>query len=87
MTPSCTTLVEQIQEKIVSLELTKPDDLKLDVSLNGDNVFSKTEDSEQGESVSEPPTPTTDQERTIDSTDTNANSKKKRRKRSKKGKH
>lgn len=83
MTLSCT-LVEQIQEKIVSLELTKPDDdLKLDIPLNGQGA----EEGEDDESVSEPPTPTTDQERTLDSADAASNSKKKRRKRFKKGKH
>ncbi|XP_023312117.1 protein lap4 [Anoplophora glabripennis] len=79
--------VEQIQENIVSLELTKPDDLKLDVSLNGDDATSRQDEGEDDESVSEPPTPTTDQERTLDSSDATTNNKKKRRKRSKKGKH
>lgn len=85
MTLSCT-LVEQIQEQIVSLELTKPDDLTLDVSLNGDDATSRQDEGEDDESVSEPPTPTTDQERTLDASDSTTN-KKKRRKRSKKGKH
>ncbi|CAG9857264.1 unnamed protein product [Phyllotreta striolata] len=73
--------VEQIQEKIISLELTrKPEDLKLDVSA-------KRDDEEDGsESVSEPPTPTTEQAKGLDGADGGAN-KRRRRKRSKKGKH
>lgn len=53
--------MEQIQEKIISLELTKPDSLKSDSSINGKL--------DEDESVSEPPTPTTDQEPTFDSTE------------------
>lgn len=68
--------MEQIQEKIISLELTKPDSLKSDSSINGKL--------DEDESVSEPPTPTTDQEPTFDSTE--GTNKKKRKKRSKKGK-
>lgn len=77
--------VEQIQEKIVSLELTKPDELKLDIDMNGKDVSSKHEDDE--ESVSEPPTPTTDQEKTLEGGDNSAANKKRRKRRSKKGKH
>ncbi|XP_044262612.1 protein lap4-like isoform X3 [Tribolium madens] len=62
--------VETLQEKIISLELTKPED------LNGGN---------DPETASEPPTPTTGDEKPFDEEVTSA--KKRRKKRAKKGKH
>ncbi|XP_049821121.1 protein lap4 isoform X4 [Aethina tumida] len=79
--------VETLQEKIISLELTKPTELTLDLSVNGNSNGSvKEEDVEDEESVSEPPTPTAGDEKSLDADSVAAN-KKKRRKRSKKGKH
>ncbi|XP_064213806.1 protein lap4 isoform X4 [Tribolium castaneum] len=66
--------VETLQEKIISLELTKPEDF---VPLNGANNDLET--------ASEPPTPTTGDEKPFDEENTSA--KKRRKKRSKKGKH
>ncbi|XP_074033149.1 scribble planar cell polarity protein isoform X6 [Leptinotarsa decemlineata] len=77
--------VEQIQEKIISLELTKPEDLRLDLTAH--SLVSKEDDEEDEENVSEPPTPTTDHEQILVSSEESVNNKKKRKKRSKKGKH
>ncbi|RZC39737.1 hypothetical protein BDFB_002043, partial [Asbolus verrucosus] len=55
--------VETLQEKIISLELTKPEDLSPDSSINGSIV------SKDGEK-SEPPTPTTGDEKTFDEDNT-----------------
>lgn len=71
--------VETLQEKIISLELTKPTDLNLDAAVNGNG----NDDGE--ETASEPATPTADEERTLG--DSVGGNKKKRRKRPKKGKH
>lgn len=70
--------METLQEKIISLELTKPSELNLEEkSLNGN------EDGD--ETVSEPATPS--EEKTIEEGLSNAGGKKKRRKKSKRGKH
>lgn len=62
------------------MELTKPTDLNLEVPLNG-----KLADGEDGdETVSEPATPTTNEERSLE--ENSQLNKKKKRKRSKKGK-
>ncbi|XP_057652656.1 protein scribble homolog isoform X9 [Diorhabda carinulata] len=80
--------VEQIQEKIISLELTKPEDLKLDIPTKSPTTADQGENDEEESvsEISEPPTPTTDKEKTLDSTDATTN-KRRRRKRSKKGRH
>ncbi|XP_056635608.1 protein lap4-like isoform X17 [Diorhabda sublineata] len=80
--------VEQIQEKIISLELTKPEDLKLDIPTKSPTTADQGENDEEESvsEISEPPTPTTDKEKTLDSTDATMN-KRRRRKRSKKGRH
>uniref|UniRef100_A0A6P7G3I0 Protein lap4-like isoform X3 n=1 Tax=Diabrotica virgifera virgifera TaxID=50390 RepID=A0A6P7G3I0_DIAVI len=78
--------VEQIQEKIISLELTKYDDVLKPQSLKLDQDENDIEEEESVSEVSEPPTPTTDQEKTLESAD-GATNKRRRRKRSKKGKH
>lgn len=74
--------METLQEKIISLELTKPSDLNLELSLNGNKV-DKQED-EGDETVSEPATPTTEEHGIDDNSSTSI--KKKRRKRTKRGK-
>ncbi|CAH1173628.1 unnamed protein product [Phaedon cochleariae] len=74
--------VEQIQEKIISLELIKPEDLKQDLI---EKSIEKLEEVDEDESLSEPPTPTQDQEQS-DFTDASIN-KKRRRRKSKKGKN
>lgn len=73
--------VETLQEKIISLELTKPTDLNLNTSVNGNN--GTNDDGE--ETVSEPATPSAGEDKTLE--DASGANKKKRRKRSKKGKH
>lgn len=73
--------VETLQEKIISLELTKPTELDLDEPINGNGQ--KNDDGD--ETVSEPATPTTSEEKTLE--DATGANKKRRRKRSKKGKH
>ncbi|XP_072380006.1 uncharacterized protein scrib isoform X5 [Diabrotica undecimpunctata] len=78
--------VEQIQEKIISLELTKYDDILKPQSLKLDQGENDIEEEESVSEISEPPTPTTDQEKTLESAD-GATNKRRRRKRSKKGKH
>lgn len=75
--------METLQEKIISLELTKPDELNLDV--NGGNLRKDSVECEDEESVSEPPTPTSDGREIVGGD--NVQTKKKKRKRSKKGKH
>ncbi|XP_063912792.1 protein lap4-like isoform X3 [Zophobas morio] len=77
--------VETLQEKIISLELTKPEDLIPDSPING-SIASKDDQSEE-KSASEPPTPTTGDEKPFDEDVASGNNKKKKRKRSKKGKH
>lgn len=77
-------LVETLQEKIISLELTKPDDdLHLSIGLNGNSAKCGEEEVDGEETVSEPATPTVEEERNLDTAVPNKN--KKRRKRSKKG--
>lgn len=72
-----------MQEKIISLELTKPPDLDLDSSLNGLNLKDVDE-----KSTSEPPTPVTEDEKVFGEENlTHVNNRKKKRKRSKKGKN
>ncbi|XP_017775340.1 PREDICTED: protein lap4-like isoform X3 [Nicrophorus vespilloides] len=76
--------VETLQEKIISLELTKPDDdLHLSIGLNGNSAKCGEEEVDGEETVSEPATPTVEEERNLDTAVPNKN--KKRRKRSKKG--
>lgn len=82
--------METLQEKIISLELTKPDDLNLEniVVVNGTTSDPKNidcdEESQSG--VSEPPTPTSNEGKTLlEGELTTVNCKKKKRKRSKKG--
>lgn len=69
--------METLQEKIISLELTKPTELNLEVPVNGND--------EGEETVSEPATPTTGDEKVLG--ENSAANKKKKRRRSKKGKH
>ncbi|CAH1379549.1 unnamed protein product, partial [Tenebrio molitor] len=57
--------VETLQEKIISLELTKPDDLLPESPVNG-SVAPKDFDRADEKSTSEPPTPTTGDEKTFD---------------------
>lgn len=76
--------METLQEKIISLELTKPTDLNLKMPLNGDNE-EKIDEEDETETVSEPATPTTNDEVGLDE-NSQANIKKKKRKRSKRGK-
>ncbi|KAK4881366.1 hypothetical protein RN001_004685 [Aquatica leii] len=71
--------VETLQEKIISLELTKNDE---ELTVNGNN---KCADDEEAESE-EPTTPTAVEDHSLGD-ESNTTSKKKRRKRSKKGKH
>jgi hypothetical protein len=78
--------VETLQEKIISLELTKPDDLLPESPVNG-SVAPKDFDRADEKSTSEPPTPTTGDEKTFDEDLGSAHNKKKKRKRSKRGKH
>lgn len=73
--------METLQEKIVSLELTKPTELNLEeVPVNGNG------NDEGEETVSEPATPTTGDEKILGENSATSN-KKKKRKRSKKGRH
>lgn len=72
--------METLQEKIISLELTKPTELNLDEPINGNN------NDDGDETVSEPATPTAGEDKTFEDSASGAN-KKKKRKRSKKGKH
>lgn len=64
------------------MELTKPTDLSLKIPLNGDKE-EKLDDDE--ETVSEPATPTTNEDIGLDET-SQSNNRKKKRKRSKRGK-
>lgn len=67
--------METLQEKIISLELTKPTELNLDdAPVNGND---------DDETVSEPATPSAGEDKTLE--DTAGTNKKRRRKRSKKG--
>ncbi|KAK5649495.1 hypothetical protein RI129_000524 [Pyrocoelia pectoralis] len=79
-TPVKSTEVETLQEKIISLELTK-DDEDVSVAVNGNNK--NTEDDNESD---EPTTPTAG-DTTSFGDESNLNNKKKKRKRSKKGKH
>ncbi|KAF2904406.1 hypothetical protein ILUMI_01771 [Ignelater luminosus] len=77
--------VETLQEKIISLELTKTDEGNLEVAVNGSSIKCTEED--EGESE-DPATPTTGEERSLgDDTSSSTTNKKKKRKRSRKGKH
>lgn len=67
-----------MQEKIISLELTKPTELDLDAPVNGN-------DGDGEETVSEPATPSAGEDKTLE--DASGANKKKKRRRSKKGKH
>ncbi|KAL1505725.1 hypothetical protein ABEB36_005223 [Hypothenemus hampei] len=81
--------VETLNEKIISLELTKPDDLVGNVQDDILKPTSKDEmdDYDFGESTtSEPPTPTAEDKPIISVNEGGASIKKKRRKKSKKGK-
>lgn len=67
------------------MELTKPTDLTLNIPLNGNKEERIDEDGDGEESVSEPPTPTTNEEIGFDE-NSQAAYKKKKRKRTKRGK-
>lgn len=74
--------METLQEKIISLELTKADDPVVEVAINGK---SKCADEEEPES--DPVTPTTTEERSLGDENTTVVNKKKKRKKSRKGKN
>ncbi|CAH0558632.1 unnamed protein product [Brassicogethes aeneus] len=69
--------VETLQEKIISLQLTKPEELSIDLAMTSKEKYEHLKE----EDIVEPPSPTTEEEKMLDV------NKKKRRKRSKKGKH
>jgi len=68
------------------LEFTKPDEPDLQVGVNGNGLLKMDEIEENGEDVSEPATPTIEEEPSAEESSLGTN-KKKKRKRSKKGKH
>lgn len=74
--------VETLHKKLISLELTKPDELHLSTCLNGNNR--KYDDESEG-TISEPATPNAGEDTNMEDT-LAATNKKKRRKRSKKSK-
>ncbi|XP_066150639.1 protein lap4 isoform X2 [Euwallacea fornicatus] len=82
--------VETLEEKIISLELTKPDDIEEKRDMPKENSPCKDEIDEYDDAdttTSEPPTPTAEDKPIISVNDGGTPNKKKRRKKSRKGKH